>query len=290
MEKKLQLNKIYFMDNLDLLRKIESESIDLIYCDPPFGTGRDFFIDKNFVKIAYSDKFTLYELISYLRPRFKEFHRILKPTGFLYIHGNPRFIPYVRIELDLIFDIKNFRNEIVWCYKTAGRVSENCFAWNHDTILLYAKNRIAKIHPDLNDFPVSDKTLKRFSKCAKDGVVELEYNPSQIMKKRIYYLKNGIPIDWWEISIPVGGSHDLDHGKYPTQKPELLLERIIKASTNPKDIVFEPFLGGGTACVVAKRLDRKYIGVDISPSAIEFTNNRLNQTECQSRLDNLIKI
>jgi hypothetical protein len=147
-----------------------------------------------------------------------------------------------------------------------------------------AKSDAARIHPDRNDFPVSEKTVARFANQADEtGHVEIPLKPNQIMPCR-FNLKYGLPIDWWEIAIPVGGSFDLRYGKYPTQKPLELMRRFVKACTDPGDLVVEPFAGGATFCYAAKELDRQYIGMDNSEVAVNFARDRLTHAKRQARL------
>lgn len=275
----MDLNKVYCRDNLEVMKQIDDESIDLIYCDILYGTGRNF---KDYQDIK-SDKETVY---SFYKDRFQEMHRILKSDGAIYIHCDTNIQHYIRYLLDSIFGEDNFRNEIIWCYKTTLRVSENQFGRDHDNIYFYAKSKKHKIHPDRSEFPASESTVKRWGKYAdKNGFVSNKHfagSKSTIIntedETKGFNINYGIPRDWWEISANVakGNTNEVKFGKYDTQKPKALLERIIKASSNKGDIVADFFCGSGTTLVVAKELNRQYIGCDINPRAIEVSNERLN--------------
>lgn len=261
----IEVNKTYCIDNLELLKQIDDESIDLVYIDPPFSTGKVFKTKNG--ELAYKDKFTLDELLNMLEPRLAEIYRILKPTGSFYIHGDCRFIPYVRIICDKIFGINNFRNEIIWCYHGASNDTNN-FLKKHDNILKYSKSDNYIFNPDNIRVPYNKETIARY----KRG------KPGRGNKTELNFLGK-IPEDWWEFSII---KNQPEKTGYPTQKPKELLERILKASlpynqeTNTYcGIVLDCFAGSGTTLEVAQQLGVYYIGCDNSEIAIKYINNRL---------------
>lgn len=269
------------MDNLELMKQIDDESIDLIYCDVLYGTGKDF---KDYKDIK-SDKDIVYE---FYYNRFQEMHRILKEAGAIYIHCDTNIQHHIRYLLDNIFGEDNFRNEIIWCYKTTLRVSKNQFGRDHDNIYFYAKSKQHKITPDRNDFPSSESTIKRWGKYAdENGFVSNKHFskssnnsiPNKTKKDGGFNINYGIPRDWWEVSANVarGNTAEVKFGKYATQKPKELLERIIKTSSNEGDIVADFFCGSGTTGMAAKELGRNYILCDISPKAVEISKMRLNE-------------
>ena len=186
---------------------------------------------------------------------------------------------------DSIFGTENFRNEIIWCYRTSLRSSDNAFGRDHDTILFYSRTNKHKIHPDRKDFPVSEATIKRWAAYAdENGFVSNKHfagSSSTIIdtsdETKGFYINQGIPRDWWEISANVAKGNTLEviAGKYPTQKPEELIERIIKASSDFGDIVFDCFMGSGTTQAVAMKLGRRFIGADINLGSIQTTTKRL---------------
>lgn len=212
-------------------------------------------------------------------------NQLLSEKGAIYIHCDWHKSAQLRCLCDPIFGSENFRNEIVWCYRTSLRSSSHAFGRDHDTILFYAKSDAHKIHPDRKDFPVSEATIKRWAAYAdENGFVSNKHfagSSSTIIdtsdESKGFYINQGIPRDWWEVSANVAKGNTLEvvAGKYPTQKPEALIERIIKASSDPGDLVFDCFMGSGTTQAVAMKLGRRFIGADINLGAIQTTTKRL---------------
>ena len=257
----MNLNKIYCMDNLELLKQLPDESIDLIYCDILYNTGKKF--------KDYDDNLgTPQQAIEWYRPRLVEMKRVLKNTGSIYLQMDYRLVHYLKVEMDSIFGIKNFRNEIIWCYKSQG-FNKKTWSSKHDNILFYTKGKSWTFNlEDVRDEP-SESWVKRYGK-------ELEKNGFFIdgKGKRYDNFVGSPPKDW--VYIKTLMKEHKERVGYDTQKPKALLERIIKASSNEGDIVADFFCGSGTSLVVAKELNRNYIGCDINPRAIEMTNQRLN--------------
>jgi site-specific DNA-methyltransferase (adenine-specific) len=195
-------------------------------------------------------------------------HRVLKTTGTLYLHCDPTASHYLKIILDVIFGKQNFRNEIVWCYRGGG-VPKNDFANRHDIILRYSKTDDYYFNVDAVRIPYSTFSLERLqykARAFRGARVYDKYEPNELGKH---------PEDWWEIQ-PIMPSSKERIG-YPTQKPEALLERIIKASTKEDAWVLDPFCGCGTTVAVAERLNRKWAGIDISMLAINVIHDRLKE-------------
>lgn len=253
----MELNKIYNMDNLELMKQIDNSSIDLIYCDILYNTGKSF--------NDYDDNLgTPHEAIEWYNPRLVEMKRILKDTGSIYLQCDYRLVHYLKIEMDNIFDLKNFRNEIIWSYSRWTNNSKD-FTKCHDTILRYSKSN-EYIFNKLFE-PFSNKSQhkgNRISTVDINGKLDQKYTST----KREKAMR-----DVWDISIL--NSQAKERVGYDTQKPKVLLERIINASSNNGDLVADFFCGSGTACVVAKENGRNYIGCDISEKAVEITKNRL---------------
>jgi site-specific DNA-methyltransferase (adenine-specific) len=187
----------------------------------------------------------------------------------------------LKILLDEIFGRNNFRNEIIWHYKTTLKQSSHHLGRDHDIIFHYAKSELHQIHPDQTDYPASENTLKRWSKYAdSDGFVSNKHfagSSSTIIdtsdEKKGFNISHGIPRDVWYISHLTGGSKEKTG--YRTQKPLALLHRIVKASSNEGDIVLDPFCGCATTCVAAQQLGRKWIGIDIESKAVDILVERL---------------
>ena len=228
--------ELHCMDNLELMKTIEDNTVDLIYCDILYGTGRKF-KDYQDLKPVRS------EIEAHYIPRLKEMHRILKPTGSIYLQMDTKINHWIRCIMDDIFGYDNFRNEIVWKYGL-GRSSDKQFGKRHDTILFYSKS---------NNY-IYNK--------------QLEEATSQRMKGEYKNMS-----DVW-VDIPNINNMANERIGYDTQKPKALIERIIKASSNEGDLVADFYLGSGTTCEVSLELGRNFIGCDINPRAIEIAKSR----------------
>ena len=269
------MNHLYLGDNLEIMKGMESDSIDLIYLDPPFFSNRTYEViwgDKGEVR-SFEDRFSggINHYIAWLKERVIEMHRLLKPTGSIYLHCDWHANSYIRtLILDPIFGMKNFRNEIVWSYGKMGN-SKSKFMSNHDTIFYYVKSSNSTFNILTTKL---SEPIKRLQRVVVDGKLK---NKKDENGKVLYMYREEKLIDdnWSDISTVMHASKE--RIGYPTQKPEALLERIIKASSNIGDIVLDPFMGGGTTIAVADRLDRKWIGIDISEVAINVTRNRLTK-------------
>ena len=266
----MEVNAIYEGDNLEIMSKFPDESVDLIYLDPPFFSNRIYEVvwkDKAEIR-SFKDRWAggVEHYITWMEPRLRECFRILKKTGTIYLHCDIHANAHLRILMDKIFGENNLRNEIVWCYRGAGYPKKD-FGRRHDTILRYSKT--AKYTFNLDDIreEYAEATKERFKhyigNVRKSGDFGLQkLNP---LGKQ--------PDDWWEIQ-PIAPSAKERLG-YPTQKPLALLEKIIKASSNKGDIVFDPFCGCGTTLVASHNLGRKWVGIDISPTACKLMVKRL---------------
>lgn len=294
-------NKIFWGDNLQVMSHLLKEyrgQVDLIYIDPPFdskadykkkievkGIGKAETDTSSFEEKQYGDIWTNDEYLQFMYERLTILYHLLSDKGAIYIHCDWHKSAQLRCICDPIFGPENFRNEIIWCYRTSLRSSNKAFGRDHDTILFYSKTSLHEIHPDRKDFPVSEATIKRWGAYAdENGFVSNKHfagSSSTIIdtsdSSKGFYINQGIPRDWWEISANVakGNTSEVVAGKYPTQKPEALIERIIKASSNPGDLVFDCFMGSGTTQAVAMKLGRRFIGADINLGAIQTTTKRL---------------
>jgi len=255
-------NKLICGDNLEVLTTLPANSVDLIYLDPPFFSNRNYEIiwgDEAEIR-SFVDRWDggIEVYIAWMKERVQEMYRVLKPTGSLYLHCDWHASHYLKVMLDGIFGRGNFVNEIVWCYASGG-TSKKHFSKKHDTILFYSKSNKYKFNVD--------ELREAYSSPEK-----VQY---KIVNGKKYLRKNPlgrVPLDWWE--MPILTNTAKERTGYPTQKPEALLERIIKVSSNKGDVVLDPFCGCGTSMAVAQKLDRKWVGIDISPSAIALIKNR----------------
>ena len=267
----LKPNRLFWGDNLHIMRQLPNESIDLIYIDPPFFSGRHYnviFGDKNELR-SFSDIWEggMPGYLIWLNARLFEMKRLLKKTGSIYVHCDWHASHYIKIEMDKIFGYQNFKNEIVWSYRTGG-ASKKQFSRKHDIILFYGN--VGK-----HTFNILKEKAYTKSETRKPGVINYGGGTAEFFEDSVgvYNLVN--MRDVWEISY-VGSTHPERLG-YPTQKPVGLLERIIKASSNEGDVVLDPFCGCGTTAAVAQRLGRHWITSDQSRVAVAVTADRLTR-------------
>jgi DNA modification methylase len=271
--KSMETNVIYCGDNIEAMRRyLLDNSVDLIYADPPFFSNRQYEVlwGDGYELRSFEDRWKggIQNYIAWMEPRLRECHRVLKETGTMYLHCDHHANAHLRILIDKIFGEGNLRNEIIWCYRGAGYPKRD-FGRRHDTIFRYSKTDSYVFNLDDVREEYAEATKERFKhyignvrKGRNFGVQKL--NP-----------KGKQPDDWWQIQ-PIAPSAN-DRLGYPTQKPEPLLEKIIKASSNPMDIVLDPFCGCGTTIAVAHRLGRRWIGIDVSPTACKLMVKRMRR-------------
>jgi len=242
--------ELFCMDNLELMAEIPDDTIDLIYCDILYGTGRKF-KDYQDLKPIRS------EIESHYIPRIKEMYRILKDTGSIYLQMDTRINHWIRCIMDDIFGYSNFKNEIIWAYRSGGKTKKK-FSNKYDTIYWYSKTE--KYTFNIEELYIPNKNKGSYKKI-KNGV---EYN----------YDKS-LPVDWWDDLPPMLSSLHKDYVHYATQKPKALIERIIKASSNEGDLVADFYAGSFTTAEVCKDLNRNFIGCDINPKGVEIGEKRI---------------
>lgn len=267
------------------LKQLPTESIDLVYIDPPFFSKRNYQAECNETGEvrSFSDSWAggIQTYIDWLKPRVEQLHRVLKPTGTLFLHCDWHADAYIRVlVLDPIFGTQHLINNIAWCYSTGGK-SKTAFGKKHDTLFWYAKGNTWTFNADKVKIEMRSGSKSFGGKLCSDPdgrqyrLVYGSKNKQGETRYYKYYLDEGkTPEDWWtDINSLQASSAERLH--YPTQKPELLLERIILAASNPNDVVLDPCLGSGTTVAVAKRLGRHWIGIDQSVEAIELAKKRL---------------
>ncbi len=263
---------VYLADNLELLRRLPTGCVDLVYIDPPFGTGqvrrldairtgtgekaRHGFAGRRYPfevvsSHRYSDEMHLDDYLGFLYERLAEVYRALGPTGSLSLHLDFHAAHYGRFLLDELFGPEHFLNEVIWAYDYGGRARDR-WPRKHDNILWYSKSESWTFNrDDIDRIPYMAPGLVGPEKAARGK----------------------LPTDtWWLTIVPTSGS---ERTGYPTQKPLKLLERIIRASSHPGDLVADFFCGSGTTGVAAMRLGRRYLMVDDNPDAIRITNERI---------------
>lgn len=282
------MNKIYFGDNLPILQSLESESVDLIYIDPPFNTGkvqkrtsiktiqsengnRKGFQGKSYETIelgtkSYSDSFDDF-INGFLRPRLIEAYRILKPYGSLYFHIDYREVHYCKILLDEIFGRESFLNEIIWAYDYGGRAKSK---WppKHDNILYYVKN------PQSYIFNSEEIDREQYIAPGLVGPIKAERGKLPTDTWWFSYVGKKPTDTWWQTIVPTNGKERVG---YPTQKPRKLLDRIIKASTYAGMVVLDFFAGSGTVGDSCLALNRKFILIDNNPSSLDVMAQRFSK-------------
>ncbi len=274
-ENKIDFNYVKEIDCLDGLKMIEDSTIDMVYLDPPFYTQTiQKLTNKDGVEYSFQDNWkSIDEYIDYLEERMFEIKRIVKNNGNIFVHCDRTASHYIRVMLDRVFGIDNFRSEIIWNYKRWSN-SKKGLLDSHQNIYHYSKTKKYKfniIYTDYSPTTNIDQILQDRERNELGKTVYKTDDNGQIMFQNE---KKGVPLsDVWE--IPFLNPKAKERTGYPTQKPLELLERIVKISTNEGDIILDPFCGSGTTLVAAKRLYRNYIGFDINPSAIEITKNRI---------------
>ena len=296
---------LYTADNLDIMRGMNSESVDLIYLDPPFNSKKNYAapigskaagaefqdtwslddVKKEWVEDIEADNTATWSAITsaghihgessqayltYMAVRLLEMRRILKSTGSIYLHCDPTMSHYLKLVMDAVFGRSNFVNEVIWYYRGAG-VPKQAFARRHDVILLYARRR-GQHHFDVDSIrrPYADTTVKRFSHYI--GNVRGSSNYGQQKLNPLGKHPDDVIVD----IQPIAPSANARLG-YPTQKPLDLLERVIEASSNEGDMVLDPFCGCATTCIAAERLKRQWVGIDVEEKARDLVVQRLER-------------
>jgi site-specific DNA-methyltransferase (adenine-specific) len=268
-------NRIYFGDNLPILQSLPSESVDLIYIDPPFNTGktqartqirtersetgdRVGFLGQRYqtIKIGskgYADIFD--DFLSFLAPRIEEAYRVLKPCGSLYFHIDYREVHYCKVLLDQIFGRESFLNEIIWAYDYGARSTKKWPA-KHDNILWYARDPAC--------YTYNTDAVERIPYMAP-GLV----GPEKAARGKL-------PTDtWWHTIVSTNGPEKTG---YPTQKPLGVIKRVLSASSNPGDWVMDFFAGSGTVGDACLKMGRQFILVDNNPEALQVMAKRFKGT------------
>jgi DNA modification methylase len=268
-----ETSRVLTGDSLAVAQQLAAGTVDCIYIDPPFGTGK--------VRVGRGTAYQDVDgdpagFVAWLSPWLQESHRVLAAHGSLFVHLDYRTVHYIKVELDRIFGGRNFINEIIWCYAVGGK-GARCFGKKHDTILWYGRSDAWSFYPE------QVRVARRGGSHMK--VVHDEHG-QRVQQKvdrktgRVYNYPvdaGKIPEDWWtDIEVLNHSAHE--RVGWPSQKPERLLQRIIAAVTKPGDLVADWFAGSGTTAAVAQRLDRRYLVVDREATATALINQRLHPT------------
>ena len=289
---------------------MNSASVDLIYLDPPFNSKANYAapIGSEAAGAEFKDTWTLQDVditwldlieqkhprvnrviraamtdsdksyLIYMAARLIEMHRLLKPTGSIYLHCDPTMSHSLKLLMDAIFGRNQFRNDIVWCYTGSNSPTKDRFNAKSDNILFYAGEGAIF---NKQYVPYGEKTLKQYNKVDASG---RRYRKHSIRKDgtehRLYLDEaRGIPVlNWWTDIKSFGtATQSKERTGYPTQKPLALLRRIIRASSDPDQIVLDPFCGCATACIAAEIETRQWVGIDISPKASDLVRMRMQK-------------
>ncbi len=307
-ELNIENRTIYCCDNLDILRGINSDCIDLIYLDPPFNKRKTFsaatgssaegaaFTDifreedvkEEWLDDIRAEHYTLHNLLravngievkssynfcylAYMSVRLIECRRILQDRGSLYLHCDPAMSHYLKLVLDCIFGESNFQNEIIWGYKSGG-ASKFRFARKHDIIFFYSK----QAKPAFNS-PKYRRYLLRDQETGKEIGRDPRKDKVQYHTDNIGTYRLNIQRDVWDDIGIISPNSKIERTGYPTQKPLKLLRRIITASSNKGDIVLDPFCGCATTPIAAELEERDWVGIDVSHKAFYLVKQRLDR-------------
>lgn len=263
-------------DCLKELKKIDDKSIDLIYLDPPFFSQKTHSLKSrdNSKHFSFEDNWEdMHAYKGYIQQRLMECKRVLKETGSIFLHCDRSASHHLRIALDEIFGANNFQSEIVWAYKRWSNAKKGLLN-SHQIIFFYSKSPSFKFNKKFDSYSPTTNIDQIFQKRMRDQNGKTKYKIETDGSYDLMEEKSGVPLsDVWE--IPYLNPKANERVGYPTQKPIILLERIIELVTNEGDIVLDPFCGSGTTLVAAKLLQRKYIGIDKSEDAVQLTEKRL---------------
>lgn len=296
---------IWTGDNLEIMRGMNSASVDLIYLDPPFNSRHNYAapIGSQAAGAAFKDTWALADVnlawhgvikhehpglylllqatrqvhgdsmmsyLIYMAIRVMEMRRLLHPTGSIYLHCDPTASHYLKLLMDCVFGTSCFKNELIWSYPPGGKGPKGGFHRKHDTLLFYAPEG-ATYHRPYTE--LTAKAKAKFTKIDADGRRYKEYR-----RRTRTYLDEvpGRPVPSVWVDIPsLGQAIGKEKIGYPTQKPLALLYRIIDASSNEGDMVLDPFCGCATACIASEQRGRQWVGIDISPKAADLVASRM---------------
>jgi site-specific DNA-methyltransferase (adenine-specific) len=290
---------------------IDPESVDLIYLDPPFFTGK---VQKGTMKwqpaameVSYEDSKRFWsekademrekspawlQHIAVKRPDFASYlwymmerlsacHKVLRKAGSIYLHCDWRASHYLKMVMDEIFGNANFQNEIIWAYQI-GAKSEKRWGRKHDSIFYYSRGGEYYFDVDSVRVPRKEGTHMKIEYDENGNPVQVKIDKKTGKAYRYPVHQGKLPDDVW-VGIQQLNREDAERQGYPTQKPEALLERIIKASSKEGDLILDPFCGCGTAAIAASKWNRRFIGIDIHPTAFEVIKNRSHELFAQSQ-------
>ena len=275
---KMEINKIIHGNCIEKLRGIGDDLIDLVYFDPPFFTQKTHSLASrdNSKTYEFDDKFdSSEEYLTLIENTLIQCKRVLKNSGSVFLHCENTASHNIRIILDKVFGTENFQSEIVWSYKRWSNAKKGLLN-SHQIIFFYSKTENFKFNTLYTDYSATTNLDQILQDRERNENGKAVYKRDENGKPIIGKAKKGVPLsDVWE--IPYLNPKAKERTGYPTQKPVLLLNQIIKIATDEGDLVLDPFCGSGTTCVSAKSLNRNYLGIDISIDAVNLANSRLKE-------------
>lgn len=284
----MRTNAIYCGDCQNVLGntlEFPDESVDLIYADPPFFTSANYEVlwGDGYELRAFEDRWKggIENYIAWMKPKLQECYRVLKRSGSFYLHCDWHANAHLRIALDEVFR-REIQCEVIWDKGFRGTERKRNWQQSHDTILFYTKSDDYSWNDQFQ--PYADPGLKRYNKVEPDGrryaLIKRRHTDGSVYYGKTYPKAQGKRMND-VISIPVLAATASERLGYPTQKPEALLAMLISASSNAGDVVLDPFCGCGTSIVAAKRLGRKWVGIDVSPTACKLMAKRMRAAGAQ---------
>lgn len=272
-------NKLILGDNIEVMQALIEQGckIDLIYIDPPYFSNATYKVGD---KTVFTDKWdSMTSYLNYMRERLVLMKELLTKSGSIYVHLDWHASHYVKVMMDEIFGINNFRNEIVWAYRSSGASNRTKFSRKHDTILFYSKST----KPKFNALKERIYYKGEFFTTLRDsdGRYYADVNLRDVLQDEIILVTDKL----LKVSVKPVLNVSKEHLYFDTQKPEGLLQILIMATTDSGDIVADFFCGSGTTLAVAEKLNRRWIGCDISELAIETTKKRLLEIDTSKALN-----
>ena len=270
------MNKVIHGDCLAELKKLKPGLADVVYLDPPFFTQRKHsqLTRDNSKQFQFDDTWaSLSDYLKFVRATLKQSKRLLKVSGSIFLHCDKSASHHLRVLLDKVFGVENFQSEIVWHYKRWSNAKKGLLN-SHQTIFFYSKTQGFKFNTLYTDYSATTNVDQILQARARDKHGKAVYKKDESGNVINGKAKKGVPMsDVWD--IPYLNPKAKERVGYPTQKPILLLRRIIEMTTNPSDLILDPFCGSGTTLVAASLLQRNFIGIDKSMDAVALTLERL---------------
>jgi site-specific DNA-methyltransferase (adenine-specific) len=265
-------------DCREILKSLGDASVDLAYLDPPFFTQKTHSLSPrdNRAEYSFEDRWdTLADYLAFMREALRACRRVLKETGSIFLHCDRSAAHHLRLMLDQVFGAEHFQSEIIWAYRRWSSAKKGLLN-GHQTIYFYSKTADFKFNTIYTEYSPTTNVDQILQARVRNGHGKATYLRDEAGEVVIGKEKQGVPLaDVW--NIPFLNPKAKERVGYPTQKPILLLERIVAIATDPGDCVLDPFCGSGTTLVAAKLLNRDSIGIDISADAVRLAEERLRQ-------------